>query len=84
MDYEAFLAGADPDAGPTEPISELDTVTINYTSGTTGFPKGVEYHAQGACLNALGEALEVGLTWRSVYLWTLRCSTATAGASRGP
>ena len=70
-DYETFLASAPPGDHYTELDSELDTIAINYTSGTTGLPKGVEYHARGAYLNALGEALEVGLNWRSVYLWTL-------------
>ena len=51
--------------------SETDTLTINYTSGTTGMPKGVEYTPRGAYLNALGEAMEMGMNWRSIYLWTL-------------
>ncbi|MGC8605441.1 MAG: AMP-binding protein, partial [Desulfomonilaceae bacterium] len=50
---------------------ERDVATINYTSGTTGLPKGVMYHHRGAYLNALGEALEHGLDHNSVYLWTL-------------
>ncbi len=70
-DYEAFLASAPPGDHREALDSEVDTICINYTSGTTGMPKGVEYHARGAYLNALGEALEVGLSWRSVYLWTL-------------
>ncbi len=70
-DYEEFLASA-PDGDPrTDLASELDTIAIDYTSGTTGMPKGVEYHARGAYLSALGEALETGMSWRSVYLWTL-------------
>ena len=70
-EYEEFLASAP--AGPhRDPVgSEMDTVTINYTSGTTGMPKGVQYHGRGAYLNALGEVIEMGLNWRSVYLWTL-------------
>ena len=70
-DYESFLASAPPGEHREALSSELDTITINYTSGTTGQPKGVEYHARGAYLNALGEALEMGMSWRSVYLWTL-------------
>ncbi|MBM3949814.1 MAG: AMP-binding protein, partial [SAR202 cluster bacterium] len=70
-DYEAFLASAPPGDHRTELDSELDTIAINYTSGTTGLPKGVEYHARGAYLNGLGEVLESGITVRSVYLWTL-------------
>ena len=70
-EYEEFLASA-PDGEHRDPIaSEMDIVTINYTSGTTGMPKGVQYHARGAYLNALGEVIETGLNWRSVYLWTL-------------
>ena len=70
-DYESFLASAPGDHSPPEAISERDTIAINYTSGTTGFPKGVEYHARGAYLNALGEAMEAGLNASSVYLWTV-------------
>ena len=70
-EYEAWLAGVEPLAELPGPASETETLTINYTSGTTGRPKGVEYTPRGAYLNALGEALEMGLNWRSVYLWTL-------------
>ena len=70
-DYEAFLDSAPHGQYFVEPESELDTIAINYTSGTTGLPKGVEYHSRGAYLNALGEAMEAGLNWRSRYLWTL-------------
>lgn len=70
-DYESFLATAPAGNHRTELHSEKDTICINYTSGTTGMPKGVQYHARGAYLNALGEALEVGLNYKSHYLWTL-------------
>ncbi len=70
-DYEAFLDSAPEGLHFVDPESELDTIAINYTSGTTGLPKGVEYHSRGAYLNALGEVMEAGLTWRSTYLWTL-------------
>jgi fatty-acyl-CoA synthase len=70
-DYESFLAAAPAGDHRTELASEKDTICINYTSGTTGMPKGVQYHARGAYLNALGEALEVGLNYKSRYLWTL-------------
>ncbi|MCL0044040.1 acyl--CoA ligase family protein [Dehalococcoidia bacterium] len=70
-DYESFIRSATNDNYKVELDSELDTVAINYTSGTTGMPKGVEYHARGAYLAAIGEILEMGMNWRSVYLWTL-------------
>jgi len=70
-DYESFLAAAPAGDHRAELDSEKDTICINYTSGTTGMPKGVQYHARGAYLNALGEALEVGLNYKSHYLWTL-------------
>ena len=70
-EFEQWLAGVEPLAELPGAASETDTVTINYTSGTTGMPKGVEYTPRGAYLNALGEAMEMGMDWRSVYLWTL-------------
>ena len=71
IEYEEFLASAPPGIHSDPIDSELDAVSINYTSGTTGLPKGVQYHARGAYLNALGEILESGVTWKSTYLWTL-------------
>jgi fatty-acyl-CoA synthase len=69
--YEAWLAAADPHAlVPNEP-GEDDTISINYTSGTTGRPKGVMYTYRGAYLNALAEAFHAALRPESVYLWTL-------------
>ncbi|MFQ6029586.1 MAG: long-chain-fatty-acid--CoA ligase [Dehalococcoidia bacterium] len=70
-DYETFLGSATPLDRVGGPDSEMDTITINYTSGTTGLPKGVEYNSRGVYLNALGEALEMGLNRQSVYLWTV-------------
>ena len=70
-EYEEFLASSPPGEHREALDSELDAITINYTSGTTGMPKGVQFHARGAYLNALGEILESGVTWRSTYLWTL-------------
>jgi len=70
-DYESFLSDAPCEIEPVEPLRELDSISINYTSGTTGFPKGVEFQARGAYLNAIGEILETGLNSRSVYLWTV-------------
>lgn len=70
-DYEALLSqGAFPVTGAPEP-EEDGLIAVNYTSGTTGFPKGVMYTHRGAYLNALGEMMEHGLTCASVYLWTL-------------
>ena len=70
-DYETFLASAPTGNHHAGLTSELDTIAINYTSGTTGMPKGVQYNARGVYLNALGEIIEMGLSSRSSYLWTL-------------
>jgi fatty-acyl-CoA synthase len=69
-DYEGLLRGAGPAPAPP-PIDENACIAINYTSGTTGFPKGVMFTHRGAWINAIGEIAEHGLTQRSVYLWTL-------------
>ena len=71
LDYEAFLAGADPAFPPVLPEDEWDAICLNYTSGTTGNPKGVVYHHRGAYLNAVGNLIAFGLTPQAVYLWTL-------------
>ncbi|NIR30940.1 MAG: acyl-CoA synthetase [Gammaproteobacteria bacterium] len=72
MDYETFLGQrTTPDFPYQAPADEWQAITLNYTSGTTGEPKGVVYHHRGAYLNALGNALVFGLNERSVYLWTL-------------
>ncbi len=70
-DYEAFIAGGDADYRWQMPADEWQAIALNYTSGTTGDPKGVVYHHRGAYLNALGNALAFGLTADTVYLWTL-------------
>ncbi|MBU2089365.1 MAG: AMP-binding protein, partial [Alphaproteobacteria bacterium] len=57
MDYEAFIASGDPDFAWSLPADEWDAISLNYTSGTTGDPKGVVYHHRGAYLNALGNVL---------------------------
>lgn len=69
--YEEFLAGGQPEPVESWLEDENDMISINYTSGTTGHPKGVVYTHRGAYLNALGEGLELGLDSRSNYLWTL-------------
>jgi len=71
QDYEAFIAGGDPAFEYSGPADEWDTISINYTSGTTGNPKGVVYHYRGAYLNALGNTLEWNMAAHPVYLWTL-------------
>ena len=71
MEYEEFLASGSDAPVPCAVEDERDAACLNYTSGTTGLPKGVVYHHRGAYLNALGEALEHGLNSSSTYLWTL-------------
>lgn len=71
IDYESFLAEGDPDFEPIMPEDEWQALSLNYTSGTTGNPKGVVYHHRGAYLNALSNAMTFGLNADSVYLWTL-------------
>jgi fatty-acyl-CoA synthase len=70
-EYEDFLEEGDPGASWSPPADEWDAISLNYTSGTTGNPKGVVYHHRGAYLNALGNAITFGLDRHSVYLWTL-------------
>ena len=70
-DYESFIAGGDPAHPLALPDDEWQAITLNYTSGTTGNPKGVVLHHRGAYLNACANALAFGLNPRSVYLWTL-------------
>ncbi len=69
--YEELLAGASPARPPSWLEDEEETISINYTSGTTGRPKGVQYTYRGAYLNALSEVIHAGLGADSVYLWTL-------------
>ncbi|MEM9146930.1 MAG: acyl-CoA synthetase [Pseudomonadota bacterium] len=71
VDYEAFLAGGDPAFAPRMPGDEWDAIALNYTSGTTGNPKGVVYHHRGAYLNTLGNAVTWPMPHYPVYLWTL-------------
>lgn len=69
--YEEFLAGASSARPASWLEHEEETISINYTSGTTGRPKGVQYTYRGAYLNALNEVIVAGLRTDSVYLWTL-------------
>jgi len=71
QDYEAFLTAGDPDFAWLMPIDEWDAISINYTSGTTGDPKGVVSHHRGAYLLAQGNALTTSMQKHAVYLWTL-------------
>ncbi|MEM7669259.1 MAG: acyl-CoA synthetase [Pseudomonadota bacterium] len=70
-DYEDFVAGGDPDFAWRMPEDEWDAISLNYTSGTTGNPKGVVYHHRGASLLATGNIVHAGLSEQLVYLWTL-------------
>src|SRR5215468_7470380 len=70
-EYEEFLGAASPERPASWLEHEEETISINYTSGTTGRPKGVQYTYRGAYLNALGEVIHAGLSAESVYLWTL-------------
>ncbi|QBM27663.1 acyl-CoA synthetase [Hydrogenophaga pseudoflava] len=69
--YEAFIAGGDPAFAWQLPGDEWDAIALNYTSGTTGNPKGVVYHHRGAAMNAISNVLEWDMPKHAVYLWTL-------------
>jgi fatty-acyl-CoA synthase len=71
MTYEDFLAEGDPEYAWQPPADEWDAISLNYTSGTTGDPKGVVYHHRGAHLNAVSNILNWGMPHHPVYLWTL-------------
>ncbi|MCC6776957.1 MAG: AMP-binding protein, partial [Hyphomicrobiales bacterium] len=71
IEYEQFLAGGDPGFAWQMPSDEWDAISLNYTSGTTGDPKGVVYHHRGAYLLAIGNVLTGGMRKHCVYLWTL-------------
>ena len=70
-DYEALLQEGSSDDPYRTPADEWQAISLCYTSGTTGNPKGVVYHHRGAYLNAIGQILAFGLDERSIYLWTL-------------
>jgi fatty-acyl-CoA synthase len=71
IDYEALLASGDPDYAWQPPSDEWNAICLNYTSGTTGNPKGVVYHHRGAYTNAVSNILEWDMPKHAVYLWTL-------------
>ncbi len=71
MTYEALLAAGDPQFEWQLPADEWDAIALNYTSGTTGNPKGVVYSHRGAAVNAISNILEWDLPKHAVYLWTL-------------
>ncbi|MDZ4145441.1 MAG: acyl-CoA synthetase [Burkholderiales bacterium] len=69
--YDAFVAGGDASFAWQGPPDEWDAIALNYTSGTTGNPKGVVYHHRGAATNAISNILEWDMPKHPVYLWTL-------------
>lgn len=71
IEYEDFLKDGDPHFAWQMPDDEWDAISLNYTSGTTGDPKGVVYHHRGAYLLAMGNVLTCGMGRHPVYLWTL-------------
>ncbi|HEX8987013.1 MAG TPA: acyl-CoA synthetase [Rhodocyclaceae bacterium] len=71
IDYEAFIAGGNPGHDWKMPSDEWNAISLNYTSGTTGNPKGVVYHHRGAYLNAMSNIVSWGMPPHSIYLWTL-------------
>jgi fatty-acyl-CoA synthase len=71
LDYEDFVASGDEDFAWSMPDDEWDAISLNYTSGTTGNPKGVVYHHRGAALMAYANTVHAGMGRHPVYLWTL-------------
>ncbi len=71
IDYETFLSRGDPHFTWALPEDEWDAISLNYTSGTTGRPKGVVYHHRGAYLLSVGNVLSASIPRHPVYLWTL-------------
>jgi fatty-acyl-CoA synthase len=90
IEYEDFIAAGDPEFDWSLPEDEWDAISLNYTSGTTGNPKGVVFHHRGAYLNALSNIVSWGMPAHPVYLWTLPmfhcngwCFTWTIAAAAG-
>jgi fatty-acyl-CoA synthase len=71
LEYEEFIAKGDEAYDRLAPIDEWDAISLNYTSGTTGDPKGVVYHHRGAHLLAIGNVVTADMGRHPVYLWTL-------------
>ncbi len=71
LEYEAFVAAGSPDFTWRGPDDEWNAISLNYTSGTTGNPKGVVYHHRGAYLNSMSNIVSWGMRPHSTYLWTL-------------
>ena len=71
LDYEDFIADGDPEFRWSMPADEWDAISLNYTSGTTGNPKGVVYHHRGAALMCYSNVLATGMGQHPIYLWTL-------------
>jgi fatty-acyl-CoA synthase len=71
VEYEDFISQGDADFAWKMPDDEWDAIALNYTSGTTGDPKGVVYHHRGAYLLAIGNVVTCGMGKHPVYLWTL-------------
>lgn len=71
LDYDAFLQEGDADFAWSYPADEWNAISLSYTSGTTGNPKGVVYHHRGAFQNAIGNQTVWGMNQHPVYLWTL-------------
>ena len=71
IEYEDFISGGDPDFAWAYPNDEWDAISLNYTSGTTGNPKGVVFHHRGAALMGYGNIIASNMARFPVYLWTL-------------
>ncbi len=83
LEYEEFVAAGDSDFAWSAPDDEWNAISLNYTSGTTGDPKGVVYHHRGAYLLAIGNVLTGSMGKHASIFGRCRCFIATAGASHG-